>query len=151
MLLAVVTITPEPGEVREVCEEVGKVDRNDRPGLSKSAEAPTLLVHDGETFEEGEDQSIGETGEEGQAEDDRLAHKHVEGSDPNLAGFFGRNTRLFQLVGSIDIGVFSTLTAALGFAIDQDGGTTLGHEEDDGLRHASEDELDPEEPLPIED
>lgn len=66
----------EPRVVGEVCDEVGGVDRDEGPCDGEGAEVP-LLVDDGEGFEESEDEGVGETGEEGQAEDDGFGDKHT--------------------------------------------------------------------------
>ena len=75
----------------------------------------------------------------------------MKGSNPNLAGFFEGDARLFEFVGSVYVRVFSGLAATLRFSVDKNCRTTFGHEEDDRLGDGAEDELDPEEPLPIED
>ena len=144
-------VSEEPWEVGEVGDEIGGVDGNNGPSLRKGTEAPSLLVHEGETLQEGEDQSIGETGQKRQAQHDGLTQKHVEGSCPNLASFLERDTRGLQFIGSVDVGVFSCLAAALGFIVHDDGRTTLGHEEDDKLGDTSEDKLNPKEPFPFKD
>lgn len=116
-----VFVAYEPWEVGEVCDEVGDVDGDDSPGLTQDTPAPSLLVDDGETLEEGEDQSVGETGQERHAQDNGLAHEHVEGTDPNLASFMERDTRVFQLVGAVDVGVLSGLATLLGYLVHDDG------------------------------
>ena len=144
-------ISPEPWEICEVRDEVCQVDRNDSPGLTQDTETPALLVHDGETLEESENQSIGETGEQGKTEDDGLSQEHMEGSNPNLSSFLQGNTGFLKLVGSVYVGVFTSLATTLGLTVKKDGGARFGHEEDDGLSDTTEDQLDPEEPFPAED
>lgn len=146
-----VFIAYEPREVGEVREEVGDVNGDDSPSLTQDTPTPSLLVDDGETLEEGEDQSVGETGQERHGQHNGLADEHVEGTDPNLAGFMERDTRLFQLVGAVDVRILASLATSLGFLVHDDGGTTFGHEEHDELDNSSEHELDPEEPVPIEE
>lgn len=146
-----VLIAYEPREVREIRDEVGDVNGDDSPGLTQDTPAPPLLVDDGEALEEGEDQSVGETGQERHGQDNGLADEHVERTDPNLASFMKRDTRLFQLVGAIDVGVLASLATSLGFLVHDDSGTAFGHEEHDELNNSSEHELDPEEPVPIEE
>ena len=144
-------VAPEPGEVREVGDGVGEVDGDEGPGLGEGAEAPTLLVHDGEALKEGEDKSVRETGQQRQAEDDGLAQQHVEGAKQDCASFLHRDAGLLQFVGAVDVGVLARLATLLGDLIHDDGGAGLGHKEDDKLDGTTEDELNPEEPAPAKD
>lgn len=150
VFLAQVVVAPEPRPVQEVGEEVAGVDGDEGPGHLQRAEAEVVWERDGEGFEEGEDQRVGESGEEGEEEDDGLADEHFEGAEPDLAGFFERDARRFELVGAVDVGVFAGFAAPLGFTVEEDGRARLGHEEVDGLHGDAEDELDPEIPLPGE-
>lgn len=75
----------------------------------------------------------------------------MEGSDPDLASFLERDSRILQFIWSVDVGVFACLATTLGFSVDEDRGSAFWHEKDDGLDDTAEDELDPEEPLPAED
>src|SRR5699024_261098 len=110
-----------------------------------------LLIDNRETLKESEDESVGETRKERQTQDDGLSQEHVEWSNPNLASFLKRNTRLFQLVGPIDVRILPSLATTLGFPIHQNRRTALRHEEDNGLSNTAEDELNPEKPFPRED
>lgn len=100
---------------------------------------------------ESEDESIRETREKRQAEDNGLADEHLERTKPDLARFLKRDTRGLEFIGSVDVGVLAGLATTLGLLVEEDGRTTLGHEEMDDLDNTTEDEHDPEEPLPCEE
>lgn len=148
MLLPLSFVPPEDGPVQEVREKVRCVDRNERPSDLERAEPEVGRVRDSKGFQESEDQSVRESRQERQEQDDGFADKHLEWSKPDLARFLQRYARPLQFVRSIDIRILTTLTTSLCFAIHEDGRAAFRHEEVDGLNHNTEDELDPEVPLP---
>lgn len=141
-------VAPEPGPVEEVGEEVGGVDGDECPGYLQSSKAKVVGEGDVEGFEKGEDEGVREAGEEGKEEDDGFANEHFKRSEPDFAGFFEGDARFLKLVGAVDVGVFTCLAAPLCFAVDEDRGSAFGHEEVNCLYCYTEDELDPEVPLP---
>jgi len=92
VLLAVVRVAPEPRVVGEVGDEVGQVDGDKRPRDGQDAEVP-LLVHGLEALEEGEDEGVGEAGEQGEAEHDGLGDQHDPGAHPDGAELFDGDSR----------------------------------------------------------
>lgn len=144
-------VAHEPGPVGEVGDEVSEVDRDEGPGQGEGAEVVVAAVYRAEGLEEGEDQRVGEPGEDGEEENDGLAHEHLEGSKPDLEGFFAGHAGFLELVGTVDVGVFACAAPAAGFAVDEDGGAGFRHEEMQGLHRAAEDELGPEVPAPGEE
>jgi len=143
-------VTPEPGVVREVCNEVSQVDGNERPCDGESAEAP-LLVHRLEALKESEDEGVRETRKKRQTQHDGLSDQHDPRAHPNGAELLEGDARLLQLVGAVDVRVLAGLTSALGLLVEDDSGTGFRHEEVDCLGAAVENKLDPEVPTPVED
>lgn len=150
VLSAMVGIAPEPGVVREVCDEIGQVDGNESPRDCESAKAP-LLVHRLEALKESEYEGIGETGEQRQTQDNGLGDQHDPGTHPDGAELLEGNARGLQFVGAVDVGVLASLAPALGLLVEDDRCARFGHEEVDGLGAAVEHELDPEVPAPVEE
>lgn len=148
--LAVVLVAPEPRPVREVGDKVCGVDGNESPRDSEYPEVP-LLVHRLETLKESEDQGVGETRQQGQTQDNGLGEQHDPWAHPDSLQFLGRDTRLLQLVRSVDVRILARLASALGFLVENDGRTGFGHEEMNRLSATVEDKLNPEVPTPVED
>lgn len=149
-LVAVVVVAPKPWEVGKVGDEVGQVDRDEGPRHGERAKAP-LLVHRLEALKESEDQGVRETGEERKTEHNRLGDQHDPRTHPDRPNLFDRDARLLQLVGSVDVGIFTSLASALGFLVQDNGRAALRHEKVDCLRATVEDQLDPEVPAPVEE
>lgn len=145
-----VLVPEDPGDVAGVGNGITNVDWDEGPGNLKSTEAP-LLVHGMKALLEGKDESIGESREKRTGQDDGLAEEHLEGAHPCDGELVEGDAGTLDLVGAPGIRVLACLTAALGLLVHDDGGATLGHEEVDGLGGGTEDELDPEVPVPGEE
>ena len=145
-----VGVAPEPRVVRKVRDEVCQVDRDERPSDSESAEAP-LLVYGLKTLEECEDERIGETREQRQAQNDGLGDQHDPGTHPDGTELLERDTGCLQFVRTIDVGVLAGLAPSLGLLVEDDCCAGFWHEEVNGLGTAVEDKLNPEVPTPMQD
>lgn len=94
-------------------------------------EAP-LGVDGRECLEEGKNESVAEAREEGATEDDGLADKHLEGSEPDDSELLQGEPVLLELGWAVHVSL-ARRAAPLGFAVKQDGDAGLGREEVDGL------------------
>lgn len=111
-----------------------------------------LLVDEGQRLDEHEDQSVGETGEQRQDQDNGLCQEHLEGSGPCLEHFFRGESVLErdELVRSPHVGV-TILPSLLCDPVHHDGSPGFrNREEMKGLDSSTEDELNPNRPRPIQ-
>lgn len=137
----------EPGD--EIANSDGDVGESDLNG----AEAP-LFVHRAVRLEESEDQSVGETGEKRQAEDDWLGEEHAERAqhgDGQLLGWQTLEEATADFVGTVEVGVLARLALLLCDAVkDASNAGLRDQEEVKSLSNDTEDELNPEVPLPCQ-
>ena len=104
-------------------------------------------------MDEHEDQSVRESGQEGQGEDDGLGQEHFEWTHPGQEDFFERKPVLERgnFVGAIDVRVLAGCTSLLCDSVHQDGGSSFRDKDQvDKLHRTTKDELNPDAPLPCE-
>lgn len=117
------------------------------PSLQR-IEAP-LLEDQRERLDAREDQGIRKPRQQRQEQHDGLEDEHLKGAAPDAQDLTDLKTVLQQLIGAVDVGILARLATPFGLPVDQDGGAGLGDDEQvQQLGCTTEDELDPEVPLP---
>ena len=103
-----------------------------------------LCVDEGEGLDEHEDESVAETGEEGQGQDDGFGKEHLEGTDPGDEDLFDGKSLLERgdFIRSVEVGVGAVLASLLGDSVHHDGSSGLGDEDKmEELNKATKDQL----------
>ena len=103
-----------------------------------------LCVDEGEGLDEHKDESITESGEEGEGQDDGLGEEHLEGTDPGDDDLFEGESLLEggDFIGSVEVGVGAVLASLLGDSIHHDRDSGLRDEDEMGeLNSAAKDQL----------
>ena len=118
---------------------------SDRPPI-------VLCVDEGERLDEHEDESVTESREEGERQDDRLGKEHFEGTDPGNKDLFEGESLLEggDFVGSVDVGVGAVLASLLGDPVHHNSNSGLGNKSKMGeLNSATKDQLIPSQQGPV--
>lgn len=133
------------GQEDEEGEQISNVDGDIGHSDLTDTETP-LSVDVLESFQEGEDEGIGETREERHGEYNWLSNKHLKGSNDVVSEFPECESIFLEFVGSIDVALAS-LPSPLGFLIQHTCSSRFrnGKEVDD-LDCKTKDELDVEDP-----
>ena len=143
-------VPDDPGDITGVRNDIANVDGDEGPGDLQSTKAP-LLVHGLEALLEGKDEGVGKPRQQRAGQDNRFAHEHLVRADHGNGKLVEGDSGVLDLIGTVDVGVLPRLAASLGLLVHDYGGAALGHEEVEGLGSGSEDELDPEVPVPREE
>ena len=103
-----------------------------------------LCVDEGEGLDEHEDESVAESGEEGECQDDRFGEEHLKGTDPGDDDLFEGESLLEggDFIWSVEVGVGAVLASLLGDSVHHDGSSGLRDEDKMGeLNSATKDQL----------
>ena len=114
------TLAPDIGQKDRIGYDIANNDGDEAKPRVHSIKIP-LLEDKREGLDAGEDQGIGEAGEQGQEQHDGLEQEHLKGTAPDAHDFHEAQTLLLQLIRSVHIGVFASLASSLGLAVDEDG------------------------------
>ena len=144
--LTFLDVAPDRRNEEQPSDHVTDTDTNEAQTDLDSGKVP-LLVHKAVGLDEHEDQSVGETREERENQDDGLGQEHLEGAHPGDQDFLGGESLAEgnELVRTPE--VLALGAALLSNAVHHDGGSSLrDSEEVDELDGTSKDELDPDRP-----